>query len=119
MRNITRFGLAALLVTSVAGLASAQNRDGANKPSIGPTPSAPAAATTDSTDKAAKKTTRASLYRPFEINHIRPADQRGVNVFEAPERRPGPVQRLRPLLRRRLHAGVPRASITRTARRPS
>ena len=40
MRNITRFGLAALLMTAVAGLASAQNRDGANKPSIGPTPHA-------------------------------------------------------------------------------
>ena len=26
-----------------------------------------------------------SLYRPMEINHIRPADQRGVNVFESPE----------------------------------
>jgi len=87
MRNITRFGLAALLVTSVAGLAGAQNRDGGNKPSIGPTPTPPAAAaaTTDSTDKAAQKTTRASLYRPFEINHFRPADQRGVNVFEAPK----------------------------------
>ena len=42
MRNITRFGLAALLVTSVAGLASAQNRDGGNKPTIGSAPSAPA-----------------------------------------------------------------------------
>ena len=26
-----------------------------------------------------------SLYRPLEINHIRPADQRGVNVFESPK----------------------------------
>jgi hypothetical protein len=73
-------------MTAVAGLASAQNRDGANKPSIGPTPTpTAAAAATDSTDKAAKKTTRASLYRPLDINHLRPADQRGVNVFEAPK----------------------------------
>src|SRR4029079_19173143 len=86
MRHISRFSLAALLVTAVAGLASAQNRDGANKPSIGPTPTATTvAATTDTTDKAAQKTTRASLYRPFEINHIRAADQRGVNMFEAPK----------------------------------
>jgi hypothetical protein len=67
-------------------MASAQNRDGANKPSIGPTPTpTAAAATSDSTVKAAQKTTRAALYRPFEINHIRAADQRGVNVFEAPK----------------------------------
>ena len=26
-----------------------------------------------------------SLYRPMEINHIRPADQRGINVFESPK----------------------------------
>ena len=86
MRHISRFSLAAVLVTSVAGAAFAQNRDGANKPSIGPTPTATtAAATTDTTDKAAQRITRASLYRPFEINHIRAADQRGVNVFEAPK----------------------------------
>src|SRR5947209_5313600 len=90
MQNMTRFGLAALLVTSVAAVAAAQNRDGANKPTPTPaaaTPSADTAkaATGDSTDKAAQKTSRASLYRPFDINHIRPADQRGVNVFEAPK----------------------------------
>src|SRR6478672_11456625 len=86
MRHISRFSLAAVLVTSVAGAAFAQNRDGANKPTIGPTPTATTvAATTDTTDKAAQKITRASLYRPFEINHIRAADQRGVNVFEAPK----------------------------------
>ena len=71
MRKISRFSLAALLVTAVAGLAGAQSRDGANKPTIGPLPSAPSAASTDTADKAAQKTTRASLYRPFEINHPR------------------------------------------------
>src|SRR5215208_2762703 len=85
MRKISRLSLAAVLVTFVAGSALAQTRDGANKPSIGPTPAAPAPTATDSTEKAAQKTTRATLYRPAEINHLRPADQRGVNVFEAPK----------------------------------
>jgi hypothetical protein len=86
MQNITRFGLAALIATSVASGAMAQKQDGANRPSIGPvaTVTAPAPAT-DSSDKATQKTTRASLYRPLDINHLRPADQRGVNVFEAPK----------------------------------
>src|SRR4051812_43759260 len=86
MQNITRFGLAALMATSVASGAMAQKQDGANKPSIGPatTVTAPAA-TSDSSDKSAQKTTRASLYRPLDINHLRPSDQRGVNVFEAPK----------------------------------
>jgi len=90
MQNITKLGLAALMVTTVASTGIAQNRDGANKPSIGPTPTATATATiaaptSDSSDKAAKKITRESLYRPLDINHLRPADQRGVNVFEAPK----------------------------------
>jgi hypothetical protein len=85
MRNIARFGVAALMLTAAAGVATAQNRDGANKPSIGPTPTAAVATKTDSTDKAAQKITRANLYRPIEIAHLRPADQRGVNVFEAPK----------------------------------
>ena len=86
MQNITRFGLAALMVTSVASGAMAQKQDGANKPSIGPAPTtATAPSSTDSSDKSAQKTTRAMLYRPLEINHIRPSDQRGVNVFEAPK----------------------------------
>jgi hypothetical protein len=86
MKNITRFGLAPLMATLVASGAMAQKQDGANKPSIGPvaTVTAPASAA-DSSDKSAQKTTRASLYRPLEINHFRPADQRGVNVFEAPK----------------------------------
>src|SRR3982751_828918 len=60
MQNITKLGLAALMVTTVASTGIAQNRDGANKPSIGPTPTATATATiaaptSDSSDKAAKK----------------------------------------------------------------
>ncbi len=88
MKNTTKLGLAALMLASVAGTAMAQNKDGANKPSIGPAPAPVAAASpskTDSSDKSAQKITRANLYRPLEIDHIRPADQRGVNVFESPK----------------------------------
>src|SRR5690348_8882217 len=82
----TRIG-AAILATLIAGVASAQNKDGANRPSIGPAPTAAstAASTNDSTTKAPKSTNSVSLYRPFDINHLRPADQRGVNMFEAPK----------------------------------
>lgn len=73
MKNITRFGLTALLLTAIAGSLAAQQNDGSAKPAGG-----------DSTaNKAAPQ--KVSLYRPMEINHIRPADQRGVNVYESPK----------------------------------
>ncbi len=43
----------------------------------------PAAPAADSAKKEAPKAV--SLFRSLEINHIRPADQRGVNVFESPK----------------------------------
>ncbi len=89
MKNVTRIGFAGILATLIAGAAAAQKQDGANRPSVG---TGTAAASTsasstakDSSDKAAKTDTRAMLYRPFDINHLRPADQRGLNVFEAPK----------------------------------
>jgi hypothetical protein len=85
MQNITRFGLAALMVTSVAGGAMAQKQDGANRQSIGPAVTVAAPTTADSSDKSAQKATRANLYRPLDINHMRPSDQRGLNVFEPPK----------------------------------
>jgi len=36
-------------------------------------------------DYAKKEPQKVSLFRPQEINHIRPADQRGLNVFESPK----------------------------------
>jgi len=83
----TRIGVAAIMATLIAGVVSAQNKDGANRPSIGPNPSATTATatTTDSTTKAPKSPSTVSLYRPYDINHLRPSDQRGVNVFEAPK----------------------------------
>ena len=71
MRNTSKFGLA--LLVAFASAAVAQDNSGGK------------AATPDKTDTStvAKKTV--SLYRPLEIGHMRPADSRGVNVFESPK----------------------------------
>lgn len=71
MRHITRFGLTALLLTAFAGGAVAQmNSDSSAKP--------------DSTTRK-ENPQKVSLFRPKEINHLRPADQRGLNMFESPK----------------------------------
>jgi len=75
MKIITRLGVTAL-VLSVAGAIGAQ------QPTIAAAGS-PSSAT--GSDSAATKKEGVSLYRPLEINHIRLADQRGVNVFEPPK----------------------------------
>lgn len=71
MKHTMKLSLTALFLAAAAG-ASAQTNSG--------TSSQPA-------DSAAKKETpkAVSLFRPMEINHIRPADQRGVNVYEPPK----------------------------------
>lgn len=79
MKNMTKLGLATLLLTAVAGVAMAQQpTDGNSKPAAGTT-----AAKSDSNTKIQPE--KISLYRPLDINHIRPADQRGVNMFEPPK----------------------------------
>jgi len=79
MTTTTKFGFAALLATVVAGAAMAQHPS--NSPGkSGGSSSTPSA---DSATKAAPQ--KVSLYRPMDISHIRPADKRGVNVFEAPK----------------------------------
>ncbi len=78
MTNITRFGLTALLLTAVAGGVSAQQNNGTAKPATD-------SATTKTRADSAKEPQKISLFRPMEINHIRPADQRGLNVFESPK----------------------------------
>jgi hypothetical protein len=76
MQNVTKLSLAALLVTAFAGTVAAQTAEnGSGK-------STPAAKSTDTTTQKAAKV---SLYRPLSIAHIRPADKRGVNVFEPPK----------------------------------
>lgn len=49
-------------------------------------------ATTDSATKTPKKPARLARYEapPIEIQHIRPIDQRGINVFESPKDDPIP-----------------------------
>jgi hypothetical protein len=78
MNSIRRFGLAATVAAAFAGPASAQQPgNGGDKP-------ATTAPTADSTAKKAAPVT-VSLFRAPTINHIRPADQRGVNMFEPPK----------------------------------
>ncbi len=80
MKTHTTLGLTALLLTAIAGSGSAQQpTNGSGKDT--------AAATTKAAPDSGKKTipTPISLFRPAEINHIRPADMRGVNVFESPK----------------------------------
>jgi hypothetical protein len=67
MKTATRLAFAALLIAA-SGVA-AQNSSSAG------------VLASDSTAKETPK--KISLYRPMDINHMRPADQRGLNVFEA------------------------------------
>ena len=74
MKRMSRIG-AAVLVCALAAMSEAQqNGDGVK-----------AAGRASTASDSAKKPAEASLFRPQEINHIRPADMRGVNVFEAPK----------------------------------
>jgi hypothetical protein len=80
MKNTMRFGVVALLLAAFTHATPAQqSSDGS--------PNASKGTTSASSDSSAKKDSpqKVSLYRPLEINHIRPADQRGVNVFESPK----------------------------------
>jgi len=79
MQTITRFGLAALMGTAIAGTIAAQTPENGGKS----TSTATAAASSDTTSP--QKAAKVSLFRPLAISHIRPADKRGVNVFEAPK----------------------------------
>ncbi|HEX8944667.1 MAG TPA: hypothetical protein VF785_16125, partial [Gemmatimonadaceae bacterium] len=78
MQLITKFGVAALLGTAIAGAAAAQAAENGGKSSSG-------TAVTRSDTTTPQKATKVSLFRPLDIAHIRPADKRGVNVFEPPK----------------------------------
>jgi hypothetical protein len=75
MQRLIRFGIVTILASGFAGTATAQQ---ANDTSARATPSV--AARADSADKASP--VKVSLLRLTNISHIRPADQRGLNVFE-------------------------------------
>lgn len=85
MKITTTMRLAALWLAAIAATAAAQSQ----QPTNGSAAAAPRTTTTTDSTKtdSAKKVTpqTVSLFRPKEINHIRPADMRGVNVFEAPK----------------------------------
>jgi hypothetical protein len=74
MTNIFKLSAATLLLAAFAGAASAQQNDGGKS-----------STSSTSSDSTSKKPQGVSLFRPQEINHIRPADMRGVNVFEPPK----------------------------------
>ena len=75
MQNITKIGLATALIAAFAGTAMAQTNNGAGASSP----------TTSSDSTTPQKKNSVSLYRPTEIQHLRPADQRGINMFESPK----------------------------------
>ncbi|HEV8497910.1 MAG TPA: hypothetical protein VGQ56_13645, partial [Gemmatimonadaceae bacterium] len=80
MKTTAKFGIAGVMATVLAAGVVAQQPSNSTSKS-GSTSAASAA----STDTTTQKATKVSLYRPLEIAHIRPADKRGVNVFESPK----------------------------------
>jgi hypothetical protein len=82
MKNLTRLTLTAVLT---AGSLMAQQPANGGSPTVrAGTPTADSGAKADSGGKKASPQ-KVNLYRPMEINHIRPADQRGINVYEPPK----------------------------------
>ena len=89
MTNNSLYALsAALLLTAVPALAQTADKVAVNKPAVD-TPSVsavtappPVLAMPESTTAVAKK---AKLVQSIELQHYRPLDQRGINVFETPK----------------------------------
>ena len=78
MKRITTLTSATFLVLGLAaGVAAQQSPNGSDKPATA------SSASGDSAKKDAPKSV--SLFRQLDINHIRPADQRGINIFESPK----------------------------------
>jgi hypothetical protein len=75
MKTIAKLTSTLLVLGLAASAAAQQPANCCDKPS------APSAG--DSAKKEGPKSV--SLFRSLDINHIRPADQRGVNVFESPK----------------------------------
>ena len=81
MKPTMTLGVASLLFAGVAASGAAQQPTNDTKSTT-----ATATSTAAKSDSAKKENPqKASLFRPKEINHIRPADMRGVNVFESPK----------------------------------
>src|SRR5690349_22697482 len=81
MKPTTTLGLATFALAAMAASGAAQQPTNDAKSTT-----ATAAPTSTKADSAKKETPqKVSLFRPKEINHLRPADMRGLNVFEAPK----------------------------------
>ena len=87
MKTIKPIGLAALLFAATAGVISAQQQPSQTVAATKASTATTRAAGDTAADSSAKAESpqKVSLYRPLEIDHIRPNDQRGVNMFESPK----------------------------------
>ncbi len=75
MLHLTRLGFAALVATSAAGVLTAQQP-------VNSTGKSTAAATRTDSANAKEDAQKVSLFRAIDIDHIRPNDERGLNMFE-------------------------------------
>lgn len=80
MKNLTKLSVA-IVATAFAGMAAAQTPSkSATVASVRTTAAADSVTRPDSS--APKTAQKVSLFRQQEISHLRPSDQRGLNVFE-------------------------------------
>lgn len=85
MRFRTTLTLATLLFAATPLLAQNANTQSSDKGSSSPTAAADTAGKSTKPDTAGKSVKSASLVQQITIQHVRPADERGINVFEAPK----------------------------------
>ncbi|HEX4685116.1 MAG TPA: hypothetical protein VH277_20530, partial [Gemmatimonadaceae bacterium] len=81
MKALMNLGFAAAAASVFAGAALAQTNKQASGSATG---SASGTVATDSTTKK-ENPVSVSLFRPSEVDHFRPADSRGLNMFETPK----------------------------------
>ena len=93
MKTPAMLSLSAVLLAATAAMAAAQDSSQPRQThavaataavSASAQTSAAAAPATDSSGTPAT-TAVVNLYRPMDISHIRPADKRGLNVFDPPK----------------------------------
>ncbi len=85
MRFRNTLTLATLLLAATPLLAQNANTASADKGGSPATAAADTAHKSTKTDSAGKSVKAALLVNPTVIQHVRPADERGINVFEAPK----------------------------------
>jgi hypothetical protein len=87
MKSPVRLSLSAVLLAASAATAAAQDADPTQQPRTGSAVVQPSNGTAAASDSASgpAANTAVSLYRPMDISHLRPADKRGLNVFDPPK----------------------------------